>query len=193
MIGAVALGLDGNAISVAPALAAALRIKRFRAIPPIPPCTARALAEVISDRKRPEPGRLCASPMSFPYSSHHYQLLPWLRAGGIEPADVRLTVTPPPLMQQSVAGGYIDGFCVGEPWNSLAQQAGAAEILHPCRALAADCPEKLLAFRRESANDAPELPRAAARAVRRAALWGESEENRAEFCRIIAEKSRRRR
>ena len=146
MIGAVALGLDGNAISVAPALAAALR-QRVSGHPADPSDTARALAEVIAERKRAGLPPLRFAHV-FPFSSHHYQLRLWLRTGAIEPSDVQLTVTPPPLMQQSITGGYIDGFCVGEPWNSLAQRAGVAEILHPCRALAADCPEKVLAFRR---------------------------------------------
>ena len=113
----------------------------------------------------------------------------WLRSGAIKPDAVQLTVTPPPLMQQAIEGGYIDGFCVGEPWNSLAQQAGAAEILHPCRVLTPDCPEKLLAFRSDAARREPELPRAAARAIRRAASWGEKGENREEFFQIIAEKT----
>jgi NitT/TauT family transport system ATP-binding protein len=185
MIGAVALGLDGNAISVAPALAGALR-EKIAGDAADPAVTARALAEIVVERRREGLAPLRFAHV-FPFSTHHYQLRLWLRAGGIDPADVALTVTPPPLMQQSVQGGFIDGFCVGEPWNSLAQQAGAAEILHPCRALVADCPEKVLAFRAESAEAAPELPRAAARAVRRAAAWGERAENRAEFCGIIAE------
>lgn len=185
MIGAVALGLDGNALSVSPALAADLR-RRISGDASDPVRTARALAEIVAER-----GKQTLPPLRFahvfPTSSHHYQLRLWLAAGKIDPSAVRLTVTPPPLMEQSIAGGYIDGFCVGEPWNSLAQDAGVAEVLHPCRALVSNCPEKVLAFPRDVAELEPELPRAAARAVRRAALWGEREENRGEFCAIIAE------
>jgi two-component system, oxyanion-binding sensor len=188
MIGAVALGLDGNAISVSPALAAALRAKLSGQQSANPGCTARALAEICSERVLGGLPPLRFAHV-FPYSSHHYQLRLWLHAGALEPDAVQLTVTPPPLMQQAIEGGYIDGFCVGEPWNSLAQQAGAAEILHPCRVLTPDCPEKLLAFRSEAAGREPELPRAAARAIRRAALWGERKENREEFYQIIAEKT----
>ena len=187
MIGAVALGLDGNAISVSPRLAAALRAK-LAGDAADPACTARALAKFCAERVLNGLPPLRFAHV-FPYSSHHYQLRLWLRAGAIKPDAVQLTVTPPPLMQQAIEGGYIDGFCVGEPWNSLAQQAGAAEILHPCRVLTPDCPEKVLAFRSESAGREPELPRAAARAIRRAALWGEKGENREEFFQIIAEKT----
>ncbi len=190
MIGAVALGLDGNAISVSPALAAVFREKISRENVSgnlsDPLFTARALSEIVAERKIQNLPPLRFAHV-FPFSSHHYQLLLWLAAGKIDPGAVRLMVTPPPLMEQSIAGGYIDGFCVGEPWNTLAQQAGEAEILHPSRALARDCPEKVLAFPREAARIEPELARAAARAVRRAAVWGEAPENRAEFCAIIAQ------
>jgi NitT/TauT family transport system ATP-binding protein len=186
MIGAAALGLDGNAISVSPALGAALR-GRISGDAGDPRATARALAEVVAERAQLGEPRLRFAHV-FPFSTHHYQLRLWLGAGKIDSAAVRLTVTPPPLMEPSISGGYIDGFCVGEPWNTLAQQARVSEILHPCRALVKDCPEKVLAFPRDAATLEPELPRAAARAIRRAAAWGEREENRGEFCALIAEK-----
>jgi len=181
MVGAVALGLDGNAISVAPPLAAALaeKIEGDRADPVV---TARALAAVVAERHgRGLPALRFAH--VFPYSTHHYQLRLWMRLGAVHPDGVRLTVTPPPLMAESLRGGFVNGFCVGEPWNTLARDAGEAEILHPCRVLTPDCPEKVLAFRAETAR---ELARAAARAVRRAALWGEQPGNGPEFCRLIA-------
>ncbi|WP_294538333.1 CmpA/NrtA family ABC transporter substrate-binding protein [uncultured Rhodoblastus sp.] len=185
MIGAVALGLDGNALSLSPGLSADLHA-RIDGDAADPAATARAFGEIVAERAALNlpPLRLAHV---FPFSSHHYQLRLWLKAGKIDPGAVRLMVTPPPLMEASMAGNYIDGFCVGEPWSILAQQAGVAEILHPCRVLAQNCPEKVLAFPRDAALAEPELPRAAARAVRRAALWGESAENRGEFCAIVAE------
>jgi NitT/TauT family transport system ATP-binding protein len=185
MIGAVALGLDGNAISVAPGLAAALR-EKIDGDPAEPAVTARALAAVVADRRaRGLPALRFAH--VFPYSTHHYQLKLWMRLGNVDPEGVRLTVTPPPLMGESLRGGFVNGFCVGEPWNSLARDAGEAEILHPCRVLTPDCPEKTLAFRAAAARDDEELPRAAARAIRLAALWGEQPGNAGEFCRLSAE------
>ena len=185
MIGAVALGLDGNAISVAPGLATSLR-EKIDGDPAEPCVTARALAAVVADRRAKGLPALRFAHV-FPYSTHHYQLKLWMRLGGVDLEGVRLTVTPPPLMGESLRGGFVNGFCVGEPWNSLARDAGEAEVLHPCRALTPDCPEKVLAFRAEAARDQEEMPRAAARAVRRAALWGGRPENAGEFCRLIAE------
>ena len=57
----------------------------------------------------------------FNFSSHHSLLRAWLRSGGINPdRDVRIVVVPPAQMFRNLAAGTIDGYCAGEPWNSLA-------------------------------------------------------------------------
>jgi ABC-type nitrate/sulfonate/bicarbonate transport system substrate-binding protein len=57
----------------------------------------------------------------FNFSSHHLLLRAWLREGGINPdRDVRIVVVPPAQMFRNLAAGTIDGYCAGEPWNSLA-------------------------------------------------------------------------
>jgi len=170
LVGVAALGLDGNAITAATALAAR--------IAGAPAQSARALAEVALQK----PLRFAHV---FPYSCHHYQLRLWLRAGGVAAQALSLTVTPPPLARAALAAGYIDGFCVGAPWNTLAQSSGEARILFPCSQLVRDCPEKVLAFPRSVVEAAPEIAEAAARALRRAAEWGERAENSEEFCAIV--------
>ena len=61
----------------------------------------------------------------FPFSSHHLLLRSWLRSAGIDPdKDVRIVIVPPPQMFRNLAAGTIDGFCAGEPWNSLAVREG---------------------------------------------------------------------
>lgn len=65
----------------------------------------------------------------FPWSSHHLMLREWLRAGGLEPErDVRVVVVPPAQMFRNLAAGTIDGFCAGEPWNSLCVSEGAGVV-----------------------------------------------------------------
>ena len=62
----------------------------------------------------------------FRYSSHHLLLGDWLRSAGLEPErDVRIVVVPPAQMFRNLAAGTIDGFCAGEPWNTLAVREGA--------------------------------------------------------------------
>ena len=63
------------------------------------------------------------------FSCHTFLLHRWLKAGGIDPdRDVRIIVLPPEQMVDSLARGIIDGFCVGEPWNSVAVQHGLGTV-----------------------------------------------------------------
>lgn len=55
------------------------------------------------------------------FSSHHFLLRQWFQPAGINPEkDIELVVLPPSLMVPSMESGQIDGFCVGEPFNSMA-------------------------------------------------------------------------
>ena len=47
-----------------------------------------------------------------------------------------------------MAKGYLDGFCVGEPWNTLAMQRSAGTIVALTTDLAPAHPDKVLAVRR---------------------------------------------
>ena len=61
----------------------------------------------------------------YPFSSHHLQLRQWLIAAGLDPdKDVRIVVVPPAQMFRNLAAGTLDGYCAGEPWGSVAVQAG---------------------------------------------------------------------
>jgi two-component system, oxyanion-binding sensor len=85
----------------------------------------------------------------FGCSMHHYLLRDWLAAGGIDPdRDVRLCVFPPPQMNAHVADGHLDGFCVGEPWNSAAEQAGTGRLVAATIDVLPAHPEKVLAVNR---------------------------------------------
>ena len=49
--------------------------------------------------------------MTFPFSTHNYQLRFWMAAAGVDPdEDVRLVVLPPPYMVESLTNGQLDGF-----------------------------------------------------------------------------------
>ena len=62
----------------------------------------------------------------FMYSSHNFILRQWLFSGGIDPdAELRIVIVPPREMFPHLSLGYIDGYCVGEPWGGLAVQAKA--------------------------------------------------------------------
>lgn len=79
-------------------------------------------------------------------SSHHFILCRWLEAHGICPlSDVIISVLPPEQMVRNLAAGNIDGFCVGEPWNSIAIDQGLGWCAATSVEIADAYPEKVLA------------------------------------------------
>ena len=125
--------------------------------------------------------------MTFPFSTHNYQLRFWMAAGGVDPdEDVRLVVLPPPYMVESLASGHVDAFCVGAPWNSVAVDLGVGHILHFVSDILARAAEKVLAVRQPWAEKNPEVLAALIRAHDRAAEFIETPDNRAEAAAILA-------
>ncbi len=173
----VALGLNGNAITVSRALYEALRQEAQGDIAN-PYVTAKALARIVARRREAGEAPLTFGHV-FPFSSHHYQLRLWMRAGHLDPdGDVRLVVVPPPFMVWTLRKGQLDGFCVGEPWNSLAVAAGAGTILHQGPDIVRDCPEKVLAFRAEWVRTHVKDVHALTEAVGDASRWAAAPSNR---------------
>lgn len=65
--------------------------------------------------------------VGFLISSANLLLRDWLRSAGVDPdRDVRIVVVPPGQMIRHLSAGTIDGYYAGEPWNTVAVQAGAA-------------------------------------------------------------------
>ena len=183
------LGLNGNAITVSPALHAALMEEidgdRFD-----PMATALALARVVAKRRKSGAEPLTFG-MTFPFSTHNYQLRFWMAAGGVDPdEDVRLVVLPPPYMVDSLANGHVDAFCVGAPWNSVAVDLGIGHILHFVADILVSAAEKVLAVRQNWSEKNPDLVTALVRAHVRAAEFIEKAENRSETARILAQPER---
>ena len=64
-----------------------------------------------------------------PHPGHNYELRYWLAACGIDPdRDIEIVIVPPPLMADALGAGSIDGYCVGEPWNTRRGAAGSGRI-----------------------------------------------------------------
>jgi ABC-type nitrate/sulfonate/bicarbonate transport system substrate-binding protein len=183
------LGLNGNAITVSPALHAAIAAEidgdRFD-----PMATALALARVVAKRRKGGAEPLTFG-MTFPFSTHNYQLRFWMAAGGVDPdEDVRLVVLPPPYMVDSLASGHVDAFCVGAPWNSVAVDLGVGHILHFVSDILVRAAEKVLAVRQNWSEKNPEVVAALIRAAFRAAEFIGNPENRAEVARLLAQPER---
>jgi ABC-type nitrate/sulfonate/bicarbonate transport system substrate-binding protein len=90
----------------------------------------------------------------FPHSPPYFLLRQWLKAGGVQPHhEVRIVVIPPAQMYPTLKLGYIDGFCVGEPWTSLAVEAGAGACVVTSAELCPLHPEKVLMVRHDFAQE----------------------------------------
>jgi two-component system, oxyanion-binding sensor len=183
------LGLNGNAITVSPSLHAAI-MGELAGDPLDPMATALALSRVVAARRKNGAEPLTFG-MTFPFSTHNYQLRFWMAAGGVDPdEDVHLVVLPPPYMVDSLANGHVDGFCVGAPWNSVAVDLGVGHILHFVSDILVRAAEKVLAIRQGWAEKNPEVVAALVRAAFRAAEFIEQPENRAETARLLAQPER---
>jgi NitT/TauT family transport system ATP-binding protein len=183
------LGINGNAITVSPSLHAAI-MAEIDGDRLDPMATARALARVVAARRK-----LGAEPltfaMTFPFSTHNYQLRLWMAAGGVDPdEDVRLVVLPPPYMVESLENGHVDGFCVGAPWNSIAVDHGVGHILHFVADILVHAAEKVLAIRQSWAEKNRDVVAGLVRAMSRAAEFIEEPGNRAEVARMLARPER---
>ncbi len=179
------LGLNGNAITVTNALQKALQEKAKGDLAD-PKVSAKALAEIVAERKHKGEPQLNFG-MTFPFSTHNYQLRFWMASAGVDPdEDVQMVVLPPPFMVESIKNGHVDAFCVGAPWNSVAVDLGIAHILHFVSEILQRAAEKVLATRVAWANENPESLRGLILAHAKAAAFIEDEANRDEVCRILS-------
>ncbi|MCY5556636.1 ABC transporter substrate-binding protein, partial [Salmonella enterica subsp. enterica serovar 1,4,[5],12:i:-] len=80
----------------------------------------------------------------------------------------------------------IDGFCVGEPWNSLAVSDGSGVIIATKSELWAESPEKVLAMRADYAVKNAPLVQSLIKAVHQACTWLEDAENRRKAAELLS-------
>lgn len=171
MVAPIALGLGGNAITLSQALFEAMAARAGVAVEDGPTAMGRALAAVVEERRAANRPPLTFAAV-YPFSGHNYELRYWLAGSGIDPdADVRITVLPPPSMVDALTRGRIDGFCVGEPWSSIAVDGGIGTIVTTKSALWRQSPEKVLGMQEAFAMRQPERVAALVRAIWRAGAW----------------------
>lgn len=170
LIAPMALGLGGNAITVSADLWGAMTDAGAGDVRD-PKSVGHALCSVIAERRQAG-----LNPLQFgvvhPHSGHNFELRYWLAACGIDPErDVEIVIVPPPLMADALSTQGIDGFCVGEPWNSVAVAAGDGRIATVKAAIWKNSPEKVLGVRADWADANPKSLSRLVRALFRAAQW----------------------
>jgi ABC-type nitrate/sulfonate/bicarbonate transport system substrate-binding protein len=181
------LGRGGNAITLSVGLYRRMQEKAGLAGYEDALTNARALKRVIEEM-RAKGEALPVLGMTYPFSSHNYELRYWLSAGGIHPEeDVKLVVVPPPMTSDALSAGVIDGFCVGAPWNMIAVSREVGRIVAIKEDIWSSSPEKVVGARPEWAEQNPETLSRLIVALDRAAAWCDIPDNRRDLAQILAE------
>jgi len=124
----------------------------------------------------------------YPHSSHALLLRNWLKSHRIDPErDVQLVVVPPAQVFGNLKAGHLDGYCVGEPWNSLAVMTRTGFIAETSSDLAPGHPEKVLMLRRDFAQKHEPAHLALIAALTEAARFCDQPENRERVIEHLAE------
>ncbi|WP_174285390.1 CmpA/NrtA family ABC transporter substrate-binding protein [Sphingomonas bacterium] len=167
------LSVNGNALTLAPDLAAALDPNPAARVADPVACAHDLAAAIGLHRRKPVIG------VVHRFSSHALILRYWLGFAGVDAdRDVNLRVLSPSLMVEALRGGEIDGFIAGEPWNSVAVAQGVGEIVALGAGIWARGVEKVLACRADWAEAHPDPLDRLLRALDRAAAWCDDAVNR---------------
>lgn len=122
------------------------------------------------------------------YSSQNYLMRHWLLAHGIDPEnDVNIVVVPPPQVHDCLKNGYLDGYCVAEPWSSL----GLLENVGWCTTLTSDFitmhPEKVFMVKESFHDQDPDRHIALLRALSDAAAYCDDPINRQDLALLLSD------
>jgi ABC-type nitrate/sulfonate/bicarbonate transport system substrate-binding protein len=78
-------------------------------------------------------------------STQHHLLRQWLRSAGVNlETDVHIVVIPSALIYENFSKGFLDGYCVAEPWNSAAVKNRTGWIVTTSADAGQIDPEKVL-------------------------------------------------
>ena len=120
-------------------------------------------------------------------SMHNLMLRYWLASGGIDPdLDLNLVVIPPPQMVSRLKSGQIDGFCVGEPWNTQAIQEGIGFVIATDLDIWAGNPEKVLGFTESWVKQHPNTHQAVLKAILEACEYCDEPRHREELVSLLS-------
>lgn len=185
MVTAFSMDLNGNAITVSNALHESM-CRLDEESMASRKTSVLALRKVIDARQNKQDRPLTFA-VVFPFSSHNYELRYWMAAGGIHPdRDVRIVTIPPSQMVAQLEQGLIDGYCVGEPWNSLAVRKGLGHTLITKYEIWNNAPEKVFGVTHEWAEQHPHTHHALLLSLLEASRWADKPENRADVATMVA-------
>ena len=119
-------------------------------------------------------------------SMHNLMLRYWLASAGIDPdTELNLVVIPPQEMGDLLRSGEIDGFCVGEPWNTQAVKEGIGFVIATDLDIWAGNPEKVLGFKETWVEQHPNTHSAIVRAILEACEYCDEPRHRPEIVSLL--------
>ncbi len=181
MITPVMAGLGNNAITVSGELWHQM-VSAGAPADMSPADTGRSLAAVV--RGSPRKLRFAVVHQT---SSHNYELRYWLAASGIVPdREIEIVVLPPPLLPEALKSGGIDGYCVGEPWNSVGVETAGGHIATAKALIWQNSPDKVIGMRADWADRNPQVVQGLVRSIYRAGRWVGNPENHATAAEIMS-------
>lgn len=123
------------------------------------------------------------------FSTHAILLRRWLRSAGVDPdAQVKMIVVPPSQMVDSLSAGVIDGYCVGEPWSTLAIKLGVGIAAAWGAEVWAEAPEKVLCVTEQWHEQNPATHHALRIALMHACGWLSRPDNALEAAQVMSAK-----
>ncbi len=126
--------------------------------------------------------------VDFTVSMNNYNYRYWLAAMGINPnKDAEVIEIPPSQMVHKIKAGFIDGYCVSEPWNQQAiyEKTGFSSYITPT--IWKGHPGNILATMEPWVKENPVTARALVAAVLEACQFCDRPENRPEVVQILAQ------
>ncbi|QYX32355.1 nitrate ABC transporter ATP-binding protein [Sphaerospermopsis torques-reginae] len=122
-----------------------------------------------------------------PASMQNLLLRYWLAANGIEPdIDVSLITVAPEEMVTALEDKKIDGYCVGEPWNSHAVEQNLGSIIEITSEIWHGHPDKVLGVREDWAQENPQTHLALVKALLAACEYCDDIRNQDEVITLIS-------
>ncbi|MFA6788344.1 MAG: CmpA/NrtA family ABC transporter substrate-binding protein [Arcobacteraceae bacterium] len=185
----LSLDLNGNAITYGNNIIA--QMEKYGLEKTQRPVTADSLKKYIDAKRQKETDKY--QPLNFgmvhPVSTHNYELRYWMAASGIKPdEDCTIKPFPPPTMPSNLIAGNIEGYCVGEPWNSRIVLMDKGSALVTNYDIWNNNPEKVLQARADFVEKYPETTKAVMKAIIEAQMWLDASwENREEAIGYLAQ------
>lgn len=103
----------------------------------------------------------------FQFSMHHFLLREWLSLAGLDWSQdqVSFFTVPPAQMVEQLKRGKIDGFCVGEPWNTVAVSQDIGTVVANAQSIFPQGADKVLGVTQHWAKQYPYTHQAMVAAV----------------------------